>query len=166
MQRVLTDVLVGKQTSVAKPSVDIEPCANAVDELAIEETRAYTAKIGRWRRDCLAVISDQTFWVMIRLQLASRAPCVRLSAFLQKAIPDSTLDELGGHMAQLVDGKAKTIAGDFERLLATRFWEPIVGVMGDPCDVAWLTQLAISLTLHYAAGFDRRVCAETHKRTP
>lgn len=153
-QAVMSSKAVPKQRCAG--SNDTEAVAVAIDELAVEQTQAYTEKLGRWRRDALEVMQDLLFWKVICMMTWIRPPCTHLSHFLKKQFSSSEVAEVGAHMVQLATGKAESIAGEFNSILALSSWQHLCDGL-EIQDARWLTNLAGNLIIYHAAAFDRRI---------
>ena len=135
--------------------VETEAITATVDELAVEESHAYSEKLGRWRRDALGVLQDCLFWKIIYMMTLIRPPCSHLSYFL-KSQSSSEVATAGGHLACLATGKAESIAAEFNEILTSSSWQSLCVGLGAE-DACWLTNLAGQLTIFHAGAFDRRV---------
>ena len=56
------------------PCIADQDAATAADEFHIEETKAYRANMGRWRRDTERVLMDPLFDFVIHMMLRAHAP--------------------------------------------------------------------------------------------
>ena len=88
-----------------------------VDELAIQETEAYTKKIGKYRRSTLTCSKDKLWWLLIEVMSSCKQPTVHFSAFLKKHFPDDFIAKHGNALTQLVHGRAQEFMNEFEQLL-------------------------------------------------
>lgn len=79
----------------------------SIDDLQIEETRAFSEKMTRWKKKTIEVIQDSLWWRCLEIMNRVRQPLSHLQNFLQQR------QGSWGHIAQLCNGKAKTISQDF-----------------------------------------------------
>ena len=86
LRPVLEEALAKK--SDAKVTAAIADSAGAVDELALEESKAYRAKMGKWSVDVLQVTEDVLFARIVAMMTLARGPILHLSAFLKKKTAD------------------------------------------------------------------------------
>ena len=71
------------------------------DELSAEELRAYSAKMGRWRRDTARTIEDPIFWEIVKVSWHARRVAEHLCNWLKGEAIDSERPWLCGlHHAQ------------------------------------------------------------------
>ena len=88
-----------------------------VDELSIQETEAYSKKIGKYRRSTLTCSKDKLWWLLIEVMNSCKQPTVHFSAFLKKHFPDEFVAKHGNALAQLVHGRAQDFMNEFEQIL-------------------------------------------------
>ena len=108
--------------------------SHMVDELQIEESRAYSEKMGRWRKRTLECIHDSLWWRCVEVMNSCRRPLSHLQNFLQSKRGH------WGHIAQLTTGKSDNIEREF-----TYIWQPLVYsgcVSGDDVDSQFVRNLA------------------------
>ena len=82
----------------------MEVCSS-VDELAIEESKAYSQKMSKWRTRAMSCLGDRLWWTTVEVMFACRQPLSHLSNFLHQKQDHKEW----GHVAQLVTGKAAAI---------------------------------------------------------
>ena len=97
------------------------------------------------------------------------APLDHLLAFMQRPIGDDDLDSKGGHIAQLVSGKAKSFLLEFKSILIKTDWRGIAtSMLADDESllrfVPDLAELGVLMTLHHWGGFFRRVFDPCQRR--
>ena len=80
----------------------------AIDDLAIEETKAYSAKMSRWKKTTLHCVRDGLWWRCVKIMHSCRGPLAHLSLFLHKR------QDQWGHLAQLCCGKHDAIRAEFD----------------------------------------------------
>lgn len=80
----------------------------SINDIAIEETKAYAEKMGRWRKRSLSTVQDTLFWRVMEVMHTSRKPLTHLHSFLQQR----QLNQWN-HVAQLATGKALSISEEF-----------------------------------------------------
>ena len=142
----------------AKDSKDTNIQHHDVNEIAVEDMKAHRQKIGRWRLDVLACISDSRFWLMIEFAHKARGPLDRMHAWLQKVFADASIN--GYHVRRLVCGKAEALISQIEIELADSdmWWATHIALL-PPDDQIWVTHMNASSMLFYASSFHRRVVA-------
>lgn len=101
-----------------------------IDELQIEESKAFSAKMGRWRKRAKECFSDNLWWVTVGIMNACRGPLTHLQNFLQKPVDHRDQGEHWGHVARLSTGKAADISRDFNDV-----WPRLVstGILEEDC---------------------------------
>ena len=109
----LSSVLGFVLRSKVNAKVDDKP-AQSVNDLAIEEAKEYSEKMGKWRRRCLECISDSLWWRCLQVMNATRKPMAHLSNFLQKI--KTSEQATVNHMYELCAGKASEIFHEFEHV--------------------------------------------------
>lgn len=107
---VVTKVL---DKSRAKKQKKQSAANSSVDELAIEENKAYSEKMTRWKVRTLQCLEDQLWWKAVRVMHTTRAPLTHLSNFLHQK------QGQWRHVAQLTTGKAMAIFEEFSDVLPT-----------------------------------------------
>ena len=130
--------------------------AHGLDELGLEEMKIHAAKMGRWRSDTLEAVRMEVCWRTLEIVHATLKPLQHHFNYIQKPVGASNST---GHIAELVDGKAREIMAEFEDLVAHPAW--LVGIISmsdasaDSCTK--YTVLAVLLVLHAACAYHRRV---------
>eukprot|EP00959_Pyramimonas_sp_CCMP1952_P079079 1653089-Pyramimonas_sp.AAC.1 len=79
--------VVGKveaKDKAARALPDAAGQSTAVDAHAIEETKEYKVKVGRWRRDALSGVQNKAFWAVLEISTITRAPLTHFLAFNQQ----------------------------------------------------------------------------------
>lgn len=101
-----------------------------IDELQIEESKAFSAKMGRWRKRAKECFSDNLWWVTVGIMNACRGPLTHLQNFLQKPVDHHDQGEHWGHVARLSTGKAADISRGFNDV-----WPRLVstGILSEDC---------------------------------
>ena len=129
-----------------------------IDELRVEAIRSYSCRMSRWRRETVSTIEDSIFGLLVAIMLESHLILHRILCFLQKTFDDDTVDKIGGHVAQLVTGKAAAHSQQFSEKVEDCSWlAAIIVSVDDPADQSNLTRIGLSTMLHHAAAYDRRV---------
>ena len=116
----------GSVSSRAKRSSDKEHTradgpgkSTTPNELSVEQTRAYTLQMGRWRAKTLSVVGNRLWGKTILIMYHTRAPIIHLTSFLKKQISDEELFAKGGPLAQLATGGASRIFAEFNTILSS-----------------------------------------------
>ena len=138
-----------------------------IDELQIEESKAFSAKMGRWRKRAKECFSDNLWWVTVGIMNACRGPLTHLQNFLQKPVDDRDQGEHWGHVARLSTGKAADISRDFNdvwpRLVSTGILEEDCGDPELDADAQFARNMAsLVCRLLYGVGmlFFNAQCSE------
>ena len=136
--------------------------AGVLDELAVDETKAYKQKISKYIRSSLSCVKEALFFAMMLLGHKCREPLLHHYRFLCKKLTDTSM-----HVVELVTGHIATICSEFEALLAcTHEWSgDITRAVGgihtchslDDNDRMYITLGGLAILLHNAACFDRRI---------
>lgn len=126
------------------------------DELRVQEMAAFRQKMSRWSREALTAVQDKFFWCTLKIMRWSHAPLSHHLNFVQKNLEPADIESNGGHLAQLVCGKAQKIVSEWEVQLGTNpIWDNIL----DEAPLSWhrsLIQFMTFITLHHAAAYHRR----------
>jgi len=89
-----------KRKNAADPEDDeAAGAADGVDEVRIEEMKAFQQRMGRWSREVLSSIADPMFWLVLDIVRIARSPLHHALCFLQHHIGYSlwfTLSSVGG----------------------------------------------------------------------
>ena len=142
--------------------------AGVLDELAVDETKAYKQKISKYIRSSLSCVKEALFFAMMLLGHKCREPLLHHYRFLCKKLSDTPM-----HVVELVTGHITTICSEFEALLAcTHEWSgDITRDVGgrhtchslDDNDRMYITLGGLAILLHNAACFDRRIVKQFAK---
>ena len=135
---------------------------DALDELALDESKAYKTKITKYIRNSLACVKEAMFFTMMLVGNLCREPLLHHYRFLcQKLISTSM------HVVDLVTSHLQTIECEFNELLETfEDWSQklVTTVRGiTTChplnaeDLTVVSMACLSVLLHNAACFDRRI---------
>lgn len=108
---ILTEIL-GSQSRKEASKKQSQSHAS-VDELAIEETKAYSQKMSKWRRKTVDCVSDKLWWETVGNMHQVRAPLSHFSNFLKKRGPENKKTWRSSHIAQLVLGRALEFRQEF-----------------------------------------------------
>ena len=129
---------------------------NPNEELHVEEQAAYSAKLGRWRKDALAASGDLVFVRLVLTVPITRAPCSHMHAFLKKHIDQAQRDVKGNHYAQLIGGKAHEIFSEFEAALDS---PELIHATDDlnQDDALLVRRIVVASLFKSTCGFHRRV---------
>lgn len=147
----------------AGPSAPQQAQQLCLDENTIQEQEQYRLKMGRWRRDVAAVVKEPLFWTVMRIARVCHMPLDHMLAFSSTAIEPDALAESGGHVAQLVCGKARAILDEFEQILFETDWGAACpDVLSVPRHEVFA--LAVDLNMNHLAGFRRRIVAPCERR--
>ena len=102
-----SDILTAKQRT--KDKGNAAATHPFIDEMAIEETKAYSEKLSRWRKRAVGCFQDPLWWKTVEIMNSCRQPLSHLSNFLKK---NDKADEFGC-VARLACGKAGVINDEF-----------------------------------------------------
>jgi hypothetical protein len=155
---VLTAVLTKTIAKSVKPIHDDNSAAatNDPDELRVEEQQAYSAKMGRWRRDVLQTIACRFFWAIVASVHFCREPYDHFLRWLQVPLDQEARLEHGGHLAQLQAHKAQAITDEFvERFQPCEVFDNICDQAGDHRQMC--LAMSLELLLNHFSQFHRRV---------
>lgn len=86
------------------------------NELDIEQTKAYTIRMSKWRGQALRTAAEHLWGKMVEAMNQTRGPIMHLSFFIKKSSTRDG-DDKPGPLAELVFGKAASIHCEFEELL-------------------------------------------------
>ena len=128
----------------------------ALNEIAADEFKTYTERLGRWRRDVVNVLADPLYEKVLLVNHLTRGPLMHLSFFLKQRRSERMLDQDGSHLAALVCGKANQIGNEFVRDLCGIDWLKVFSGV-DSSSASWLMTLAASLFFHNCCSYYRRV---------
>ena len=88
-----------------------------VDGLSMQESQAYSRKMGKYRRSSLCCAADPVWWALLQIMNCVKQPAVHLSSFVKKNLDKKTLTVRGNALTQLVHGKAQDLLQECERTL-------------------------------------------------
>ena len=145
------------QKPVVKAATEVETGVTSVvvlDDLSLEESKAHTQKMGRWSRDVLLSTQDKTLFIIISATRRAHCPNMHFTHYMQKTLPE---DAYGERMADLMYGKARHIAGEFNEIVTDSGWWNALLADAPGDDISWLRLLMVTIVLHNAAAFHRRI---------
>ena len=147
-----------------------EDMGDALDTLALDESRQYKLKISKYTKTAVAGVKEPLFFGMLVIGNKCREPLLHHYRFLCKKLSDSSM-----HVVELVNGHTDQIVDEFGELLNTlpTWLGECIGLVTSikSCAVAmnenvhanlWLASLAI--LLHNFAAFERRVVRQFKRR--
>ena len=123
-------------------------------------------KTGRWRSDVLSTCSDVLFWILIRIAHLARTPVDHLSNFMQAPLPPDVRARYGSHLAILVTQRIGDFAEELDALISSPILVAILDdvPLGDDGSLpSQVRQFAMTLILHHASAFDRRIARPVAK---
>ena len=142
---------------------------DALDELALDESRAYKQKISKYIRSSLACVKDMMFFSMMLVGHKCREPLLHHYRFLCKKLTPTSI-----HVVELVTYHLDTICTEFDALLGSFFeWvgNTMVSVEAIPTcnpmtesDRMAITLGSLAILLHNAGCFDRRIVNQFGRR--
>jgi hypothetical protein len=163
---VLKEAL-SKDPKLAKPKHPEEMPAEELNEQALDESRAYSAKVGKWIRGTLDCTGDPVFWFFVHVSNACRQPLMHFYAIL--------CSETDMPIKALVCGRVAEIASEFDQMLATtHVW--LASAVTAACSVLpegstlsaeeqhLLEDMGIMILLHNSSAFHRRIVKPLSER--
>ena len=165
---VLTAVLEKRTVDAAPPLMD-DPSADRqrqldelVDQVGLEAKEHYQRTMGKWRRDVHDVVSDNTFWTIMKISSDTSQPLEHLEIFIMTNYGEGIASgsSVCEKLALLATGHAARIWDEFNNLIMNnRMWsETFSMIPKENCES--LNSLAVLLLLHNAAGLRRRVISK------
>lgn len=106
-----------KSNSQELKKIDDHSKLNTPNELSVEQTKAYSLKMGKWRAQTLNAVSDESWGHIVRVMRECRAPLIHISHFLKKKYTQKDIIEHGGPLAMLVYGRAESFQDEFDAIL-------------------------------------------------
>ena len=94
-----------------------EQHASTPNELSIEQTKAYTIQMSKWRGKTLCAVADRLWGKTIQIMYHARCPIIHLTSFLKKDFSEQDMCSKGGPLVQLAVGRAAEIHGEFTSIL-------------------------------------------------
>ncbi len=142
-----------------------------IDTLALEATKEYQEKMGRWRKKALNIASDTKFWNLMTLMHRARQPLIHYSSFLKSRkaakgksikLSDSfnAFDATETKIVKLVSFKCQEIMAELFDLLKQPLLTNCMWVRDDGTvvDFKWLFFRVIC---RHACQFNRRIVQPT-----
>jgi hypothetical protein len=156
--RVLQDCLVQKvQKDDATPSLVAK--AQPHEELTAEEMRAYSQKMGRWRKDTLHTIADPLFWQAVVISAKTRTVAEHMVNWMKGPADCADRPWLGGlHHTQFVCFKGAELSSSYFDLLDLHWLADSRTHLPDEYAL-WLTDFTVDLVLWNQSEFHRRFIA-------
>ena len=96
--------------------------SSGLNEPAIEAMQAYSEKANKWELDVLRATADYLFELVMEMSNRHAEPLNHLRNFMLKVFTEDEINEDGGHLARLVDSKAKEIKLEYEQQLTDDTW--------------------------------------------
>lgn len=133
----------------------------AIDTLALESTKEYQIKMGRWRKRALTIATNSTFWAVMATMHRARQPLIHFSAFVKKAHRSQSQEFSDTKIVQIVSFKCKQIMAELFERLATPL--PAECVDTDRESRTLIMWLSFKTVCRHACQFHRRVFASTQQ---
>ena len=129
-------------------------------ELAVEATKAFKVKAGKWRQDAGLAIQDAVFVpVIVKIMNEARRPLNHFFHWLMQPVMSKVIDgdcRSPGKVAQLVWGKCSQLQEEFSANTDSRQWLDTLLLVPAALREA-LAEGILTLTLGLHADFDRRI---------
>ena len=87
------------------------------DTLALEQTAAYTATMGKWRRYAVETVDDIMWYKCIEIMHRAREPNMHFTHIVRSKPTPCELQQFGSQLCQLVNGKMDVVMTEFNNLL-------------------------------------------------
>ena len=130
----------------------------ALDDIRLEDSAAYSEKLGRWRRETEEALTDDLWWGILKIAKRSHSTLDHFLAWLQKPVDPQELDQAGGRLAQLIDGRAEQFLHEFgENLMEIDWHTEVIEPKQLHALAPELYELTLLLHLNQAGGFFRRI---------
>ena len=136
---------------------------NTLDDISLEETQFYSDKMGRWKRDVANSIVDQLWQKMVTASRMLRETTSHFMSSLSVVYTEDELDEYGGALARLIDGKAEECAREYSRSMTHPKWG-ILCIDVPDADAEELRSYCAQAILRQASAFDWRILAKLQRR--
>ncbi len=149
--------------------VDKDVAGEVLDELSLMEAKLYQFKVGKYLRTALQCVQYPIFWWIIFVANQCRAPLLHFYASLCK---QSSRENNEFPIVNLIRSVIPHVENDFHFLLET-FWNWIDNAWAysrtfpdrvDGSDLLVMFNAAISMILHNAAAYHRRVASVYRRR--
>ena len=147
----------GAKTSQAAIT-DGDQLGSVLDELSLEDSKAYQAKASKYKKTALTCVADPMFWCVMKLANLTREPLLHFYRILNKAPEPASMP-----IVDMVSRNLSRLQAEFLQLIRTsRSW---VAEAVTACRIqeghedlnSFAQDLGLLLVLHCAASFDRRV---------
>ena len=127
------------------------------DEISLDAQDAHRRTMGKWRVQTLEALRDEVFWYVLSLSRIARQPLDHLSNILMKKTPEFPFAGL----AKLVFSEAGRVEADFDNALTGGAMEDVLSSCQTDALGSDLNRYFVTVPLHNASAFHRRIAART-----
>jgi hypothetical protein len=135
-----------------------------IEDPSVEDVKQHKLKMGKYRRDVLACMTDRVWWRVVDGMTLLCQPLQHMLAFFQQHIEDP----IGGNTGcRFICGGGRRLLKDFEEIFSDLSWTTRVASSGLPRGTqSDLLCLHVEVGVACAAGFFRRLLSPSEKRCP
>lgn len=134
-----------------------------VDPLALEATKEYAEKMGRWRKRALATVQSSEFWACASAMHLAREPLIHFSSWVKQLIPAEEVDNPQYFKVVALLSKCSEIMGELFNILRVGVTSALTSSHPTMVDNAIYADLVFIGTARHASQFHRRVVYDTLK---
>jgi hypothetical protein len=148
---------------IADGGSDMVALVKSVEDPAIEAQDALRKMMGRWRREVAQVSNCSTFYSVMKIHHRVSAVVEHFMAFLSAVVPASVVVVKGGKVCQLITGRCEAFLSEYAAILRDSVWISSILAECPESEITETVVLIVSLVLHHAGGFHRRVFSELNR---
>ena len=134
-----------------------------VDTLALEATKEYAEKMGRWRKRALATVQSSEFWACASAMHLARGPLIHFSSWVKQLIPAAEVDNPQYFKVVALLSKCTEIMHELFNILHVGVTSERISHHSSMVDKAIYADLVFIGTARHASQFHRRVVHDTLK---
>ena len=144
------------------PLQDVQGAAEAkyeLDELRLEENKAFRQRMGRWALESQQVIADALFWHVTAICQRVHEPIDHLMNFLKHVHSPQEVEARGSHVSMLSSGKAVELGKEYEIMLDQTQWGMLIDSWSTETleTTRALTSFFLLQVLNQSSSFYRRI---------
>eukprot|EP00969_Alexandrium_andersonii_P356130 15445915-Alexandrium_andersonii.AAC.1 len=122
--------------------------------------------MGRWARETLGAITDATFWAVLQIVMLTHRVMDHHLLFLQHSFTHAELETTGGCTSQLVCGRARRFALEFDALLDADLRSALALATEAGISHHHAICLHMEMLAHHGVTYHRRVVSQLEETAP
>ena len=144
-----------------RPKTERAQLVAELDGISLDECKAFTQRMSRWKREATEAVLDRDFWRVLRITRVCHEPLDHVLAWLQVVSTADTLDD-GTRIGKLVCGHAMIFAAELDAVLDFE-WTSVLNLgmsraSASDASEAEIFTLVVQLSTSHSSGFFGDFC--------